>query len=251
MTTTTANAARVMSHIEFCHQALWPELDVQYVSVTEQWAQMAVAGPKAARPAAERSSIGDGSLRRAPSPILRPGQVTVRGGIRRGCSASPFPASMPMSCRCRPTTATGVRAPLMQSGQEFGITPYGVEALSRHAHREGPCRGRRAQRHDHAADLGLGRMMSTQEGFIGRMMARARGAEGRQSRACWSASEAGRARRASARRRASPEPGRCAVAGGRPGLCHLGRLFADARQWIGLALAEARPRAPWRDRPGL
>ena len=47
MTTTTANAARVMSHIEFCHQALWPDLDVQYVSVTEQWAQMAVAGPKA------------------------------------------------------------------------------------------------------------------------------------------------------------------------------------------------------------
>ena len=46
MTTTTANAAKVMSHMEFCHQALWPDLDVQYVSVTEQWAQMAVAGPK-------------------------------------------------------------------------------------------------------------------------------------------------------------------------------------------------------------
>lgn len=47
MTTTTANAARVMSHMEFCHQAHWPELNVQYVSVTEQWAQMAIAGPKA------------------------------------------------------------------------------------------------------------------------------------------------------------------------------------------------------------
>ena len=47
MTTTTANAARVMSHMEFCHQAHWPDLDVQYVSVTEQWAQMAIAGPKA------------------------------------------------------------------------------------------------------------------------------------------------------------------------------------------------------------
>ncbi len=47
MTTTTANAARVMSHLEFCHQVLWPELDVQYVSVTEQWAQMAIAGPNA------------------------------------------------------------------------------------------------------------------------------------------------------------------------------------------------------------
>ena len=39
MTTTTANAVRVMQHMEFCHQVLWPELDVQFVSATEQWAQ--------------------------------------------------------------------------------------------------------------------------------------------------------------------------------------------------------------------
>ena len=28
-----------MQHMEFCHQVLWPELDVQFASVTEQWAQ--------------------------------------------------------------------------------------------------------------------------------------------------------------------------------------------------------------------
>jgi glycine cleavage system aminomethyltransferase T len=47
MTTTTGHAAQSMRDIEFAHQALWPELDVQYVSVTDEWAQMAVAGPKA------------------------------------------------------------------------------------------------------------------------------------------------------------------------------------------------------------
>ena len=47
MTTTTANAGKVMQHLEFCQQWLWPELDVQMVSVTEQWAQFAVAGPRA------------------------------------------------------------------------------------------------------------------------------------------------------------------------------------------------------------
>src|SRR6202011_2782235 len=46
MSTTTANAGKVMQHLEFCHQVLWPELDVQMVSVTEQWAQYAVAGPR-------------------------------------------------------------------------------------------------------------------------------------------------------------------------------------------------------------
>ena len=47
MTTTTVNAVKVMQHLEFCQQCLWPELDVQMVSVTEQWAQFAVAGPQA------------------------------------------------------------------------------------------------------------------------------------------------------------------------------------------------------------
>ena len=47
MTTTTANAAKVMQHLEFCHQVLWPDLDVQMASVSEQWAQYSIAGPKA------------------------------------------------------------------------------------------------------------------------------------------------------------------------------------------------------------
>jgi len=46
MSTTTANAAGVMQHLEHARQILWPELDVQMVSVTEQWAQYAIAGPK-------------------------------------------------------------------------------------------------------------------------------------------------------------------------------------------------------------
>jgi glycine cleavage system aminomethyltransferase T len=47
MTTTTAYAAEVMTHLEFCSQAIWPELDVRLASVSDQWAQMAIAGPKA------------------------------------------------------------------------------------------------------------------------------------------------------------------------------------------------------------
>src|SRR5439155_27119938 len=46
MTTTTANAGRVMQHLEFCHQVLWPDLDVQLVSVSDQWAQYSIAGPR-------------------------------------------------------------------------------------------------------------------------------------------------------------------------------------------------------------
>src|SRR6201999_3271283 len=48
MSTTTANTGRVMQHLEHARQVLWPGLDVQLASVTEQWAQFAVAGPKCA-----------------------------------------------------------------------------------------------------------------------------------------------------------------------------------------------------------
>ncbi|MFX8883461.1 hypothetical protein ABTM86_20000, partial [Acinetobacter baumannii] len=47
MTTTTANAGAVWRHLEFCRKVLWPDLDVQMTSVTEQWAQVALAGPRA------------------------------------------------------------------------------------------------------------------------------------------------------------------------------------------------------------
>src|SRR5262249_54228460 len=46
LTTTTANAAKVLQHMELCAQWLWPELDVQLASVTEEWAQFSLAGPR-------------------------------------------------------------------------------------------------------------------------------------------------------------------------------------------------------------
>ena len=46
MTTTTAAAGQVMRHLEFVTQCLRPDWDVRIVSVTEQWAQFSVAGPK-------------------------------------------------------------------------------------------------------------------------------------------------------------------------------------------------------------
>ena len=46
VTTTTANAAKAMQHIDYARQVLWPELDVQATSTTEQWSTYSVAGPR-------------------------------------------------------------------------------------------------------------------------------------------------------------------------------------------------------------
>ncbi|MCY1159818.1 MAG: sarcosine oxidase subunit alpha family protein, partial [Citricoccus sp.] len=46
MTTTTGGAAKVLDWLEEWHQTEWPELDVVFTSVTEQWSTIAVVGPK-------------------------------------------------------------------------------------------------------------------------------------------------------------------------------------------------------------
>ena len=47
VTTTTAHAGRVMAHVEFHRQAVWPELAVEVTStVPDQWAGMALSGPQ-------------------------------------------------------------------------------------------------------------------------------------------------------------------------------------------------------------
>ena len=80
MTTTTANAVKVMQHLEFCQQVLWPELDVQTVSVTEQWAQYAVAGPNAREVIAALLDPGQDISNEA-FPYMAAGEFTVCGGI--------------------------------------------------------------------------------------------------------------------------------------------------------------------------
>lgn len=47
MTTTTAAAGLVMRHLDFVHQAFCKGWDLRFISVTESWAQFAVAGPMA------------------------------------------------------------------------------------------------------------------------------------------------------------------------------------------------------------
>src|SRR3546814_13421563 len=46
LTTTTAEAAKVMAHLEWLLQAAWPELKVHVTGVTDQWAAIAVSGPR-------------------------------------------------------------------------------------------------------------------------------------------------------------------------------------------------------------
>ncbi len=54
MTTTTGGAPRVLALMEDYLQTEWPELEVWLTSTTEQWAVIAVQGPKAREVLASR-----------------------------------------------------------------------------------------------------------------------------------------------------------------------------------------------------
>jgi methylglutamate dehydrogenase subunit C len=173
MTTTTANAAKIMSHIEFCHQALWPGLDVTYASVTEQWAQMALAGPKAR---AALQKVVDGlQLTDETVPYLAAKEITVLGGIEARLFRISFSGEHAYELAVPADYGNAVARALMHAGREFGITPYGVEALSIMRIEKGHVAGGELNGTTTAGDLGLGKMMSGKKDYIGRMMAQREG----------------------------------------------------------------------------
>jgi sarcosine oxidase subunit alpha len=173
MTTTTANAAKVMAQMEFAHQALWPDLDVTYVSVTEQWAQMAVAGPKSR---ATLQKIVDGlGMTDETVPYMAAQEITVLGGVPARLFRISFSGEHAYELAVPADYGNMVARALMQAGAEFGITPYGVEALSIMRVEKGHVAGGELNGTTTAGDLGLGKMMSTKKDYIGRMMAQREG----------------------------------------------------------------------------
>jgi methylglutamate dehydrogenase subunit C len=173
MTTTTANAAKVMSHIEFCHQVLWPDFDVTYASVTEQWAQMAIAGPKSR--ATLQKIVDHVVLNTETVPYLAAVNITVLGGIEARLFRISFSGEHAYELAVPADFGSAVARALMMAGGEFGITPYGVEALSIMRIEKGHVAGGELNGTTTAGDLGLGKMMSTKKDYIGRMMAQREG----------------------------------------------------------------------------
>ena len=75
VTTTTGNAAMVLDRFEEWLQTEWPELRVYCTSVTEQWADVAVAGPKAREVLAALGTDIDLSPEAFPFMTFRDGEV--------------------------------------------------------------------------------------------------------------------------------------------------------------------------------
>jgi methylglutamate dehydrogenase subunit C len=170
MTTTTANAVKVMQHLEFCLQVLWPSLDVQIASVSEQWAQIAVAGPHSRdllrAVIDEEHDISDEAF-----PYLAARNVSVGGGVEARLFRVTFSGERAYELAVPSSYGDALARALMAAGRPLGVTPYGLEAMNVMRIEKGHVAGAELNGHTTARDLGLGRMISQKKDFIGRVMA--------------------------------------------------------------------------------
>jgi methylglutamate dehydrogenase subunit C len=170
MTTTTANAGRVFQHMQFCHQVLWPQFDVQFVSATDQWAQFSVAGPNARRALQAivdpQSDIGNAAF-----PYMAAGEITVCGGVAARLYRISFSGELAYEVGVPARYGNSFADILMRAGAPFGIVPYGIEALGVMRIEKGHLSGNELDGRTTARDLGLGRMMSTRKDYVGRVLA--------------------------------------------------------------------------------
>lgn len=170
MTTTTANAERVFEHMQFCHQVLWPGLDVQFVLATDEWAQYSVAGPRS-RDTLARLIDPPFSIANADFPYMGAAECTICSGAPARLYRLSFSGELAYEIGVPASYGDALARALMKAGQPFGIAPYGTEALGVMRIEKGHIAGNEIDGRTTADDLGLGRMMSTKKDFIGRVLA--------------------------------------------------------------------------------
>ncbi|MBB5373204.1 2Fe-2S iron-sulfur cluster-binding protein [Acidocella aromatica] len=170
MTTTTANAAKVMQHLEFCSQVLWPELDVTFISVTDQWAQIAVAGPDS-RATLEKLVDAPFDIGNEAFPYMGCAELTICGGTPARLFRISFSGELAYEIAVPARYGNALAAKLMEAGAEFGIAPYGTEALGIMRIEKGHAAGPELNGQTTAHDLGLHKLLSKKKDFIGRALA--------------------------------------------------------------------------------
>ncbi|MDX3229119.1 sarcosine oxidase subunit alpha family protein [Streptomyces sp. ME19-01-6] len=126
VTTTTGNAAAVLDWMEEWHQTEWPELKVHCTSVTEQWATVALVGPKSREVLA--SLAPQLVVSNDDFPFMAWRETTVAGIEARVCRIS-FSGELAFEINVSPWQGLALWEAVYEAGAPYGITPYGTETM--------------------------------------------------------------------------------------------------------------------------
>ncbi len=169
MTTTTANAVLVFRQLEFARQCLWPELDVHLVSITDAWAQYAVAGPNSRK--LLQKLVDEGfDLSNESFPFMACGAVTVCDGVPARLFRISFSGELAYEIAVQARYGNAMFEVLVQAGAEFGATPYGLEALNVMRIEKGHPTGNEINGQTTALNLGMDGFVSKTKDCIGKVL---------------------------------------------------------------------------------
>jgi sarcosine oxidase subunit alpha len=126
LTTTTGNAAAVLDWLEEWLQTEWPELEVFCASVTEEWANATLVGPRAREVLAALAPRLP--LDSADFPFMRMREAEVAGIPARVFRVS-FSGELSYEINVPADRGLELWERLIAAGEPHVITPYGTEAM--------------------------------------------------------------------------------------------------------------------------
>ena len=165
MTTTTAQAANVLSHLEYYLQLVWPELNVNVVSSTEQWAGAAIAGPKSRSVMQKLFPSLDVSNDGLPFMGYIEGNLF---GIKARIYRISFSGELAYEVNVESDNGNFMWEKIIEVGKEFNIQPYGTEALSTLRIEMGHVAGSELDGRTIPYDNSLEGLISKKKDFIGK-----------------------------------------------------------------------------------
>ena len=165
MTTTTAQAANVLSHLEYYLQIVWPELNVNVVSTTEQWAGAALAGPKSRDVLSKLFPNLDVSNEALPFMGYIEGDLF---GVPARIFRISFSGELAYEINVQSDNGMFMWEKMMEIGKDYGIQPYGTEALSTLRIEMGHVAGPELDGRTIPYDVSLDGMVSKKKDFIGK-----------------------------------------------------------------------------------
>jgi sarcosine oxidase subunit alpha len=174
MTTTTAAAGQVMQHLDFVSQCLRPDMDVRVISVTEQWAQFSVAGPRARD---LLNTVLDTPVDNDSFPFMACGPVRVHGIDARLFRIS-FSGEHAYEVSVPARYGDALYRDLVARAETLGGGAYGMEALNVLRIEKGFITHSEIHGRVTADDIGMGRMVSARKDCIGKAAAARPGLSG-------------------------------------------------------------------------
>ena len=166
MFTSTGGAATVLAWLERWLQTEWADLRVYLTSVSDQWADIALAGPDSRDVLAAVCADIDLSHAAFPYLTLREGKVA---GVPARVLRISFSGELSYEINVPSDYARGVWEALMHAGRPFGITPYGTETMHvLRAEKGFIIVGQDTDGSVTPDDVGLGWMLSRRKDFLGK-----------------------------------------------------------------------------------